>query len=123
VQIKTFEAMHDKFDGKIGAFSYLLFILLYAPCSAALSASFREVGKKWTLFMALWSTSLAYSVATIFYQAATFFAHPIYSLSTITLCIFMMVGIVSFMSKRNVISNITAASGGGKSCGGCSIKN
>ncbi len=106
VQISTFKSMHNKFDGKIGAFAYLLFILLYAPCSAALSAAFKEIGTKWTLFMALWSTALAYSVSVIFYQTATFFSHPTYSSISIILSIAMMVGIVLYMSRKNSISEM-----------------
>jgi hypothetical protein len=32
VSTETFGAMVSRFDGKIGAFAYLLFILLYFPC-------------------------------------------------------------------------------------------
>ncbi|MBV1952484.1 MAG: ferrous iron transporter B, partial [Cycloclasticus sp.] len=64
------------FDGKIGAFSYLLFILLYTPCVAALAAIKRETGTRWAVFAAFWSLFLAYSMATIFYQIATLNQHP-----------------------------------------------
>ena len=67
------------FDGKIGAFSYLLFILLYVPCVAALAAVKRETGTRWALFSIFWSLYLAYSLATSFYQIATFNQHPIQS--------------------------------------------
>lgn len=64
------------FDGQTGAFSYLLFILLYVPCVAALAAVQRETGTRWTLFCVFWSLYLAYSIATSFYQIATFADHP-----------------------------------------------
>ena len=32
-------AMLSAFDGKIGAFAYLLFVLIYMPCVAAVAAS------------------------------------------------------------------------------------
>ncbi|MGZ8137493.1 MAG: Fe(2+) transporter permease subunit FeoB, partial [Methylococcaceae bacterium] len=38
VNAGTFSAMQQSFDGKAGAFAYLLFILLYAPCVAATAA-------------------------------------------------------------------------------------
>jgi len=38
----TFGAMAARFDGKVGAFSYLLFVLLYFPCVAAMGAVYRE---------------------------------------------------------------------------------
>ena len=72
----TFGAMVERFDGTAGAFAYLLFILLYFPCTAALAAVFRETNLRWTAFVALWTTGLAYITATVFYQAATFTRHP-----------------------------------------------
>ena len=79
VDTSTFGAMHNRFDGKIGAFAYLLFILLYFPCVAATGAMYRETGKGWTILGVLWSTGLAYATAVIFYQVATFSAHPLQS--------------------------------------------
>lgn len=76
VSTATFAAMHARFDGRIGAFAYLLFILLYAPCVAATAAIFRETGPGWTGFVVLWTTGLAYICATLFYQWMTFARHP-----------------------------------------------
>ncbi len=80
VDIATFGAMVSRFDGKIGAFAYLLFILLYFPCVAATGAMVREAGRDWALVGVLWTTVLAYSVAVIFYQLATLMQHPFSSL-------------------------------------------
>ncbi|HIO97251.1 MAG TPA: ferrous iron transporter B, partial [Leucothrix sp.] len=101
VDISTFGAMHKRFDGKVGAFAYLLFILLYFPCVAATGAMYRETGKGWTILGVAWSTGLAYATAVIFYQAATFSAHPLQSslwigilvaILAITIYIFKLVG-------------------------------
>ena len=73
----TFGAMAARFDGRIGAFAYLLFILLYLPCVATLGAITREAGRAWAGFVAVWTTGLAYLVATVFYQGATFGRHPV----------------------------------------------
>jgi ferrous iron transport protein B len=70
VKISTFKSMREKFNGKIGAFAFLLFILLYSPCMTALVTSKKEIGKKWAILSAIWSTSIAYIVAVIFYQLA-----------------------------------------------------
>ena len=84
VKTDTFKAMQQSFDGKAGAFAYLLFILLYAPCVAATAAIHRETNTGWTLFVVFWTTGIAYMTATIFYQAVTYSQHPEYSLSWIT---------------------------------------
>lgn len=74
-----FGAMASRFDGKIGAFAYLLFILLYFPCVATIGAISREAGFSWAMFVGAWTTGVAYSVSTIFYQAATWTRHPLSS--------------------------------------------
>ncbi|MEZ5451870.1 MAG: Fe(2+) transporter permease subunit FeoB [Thiothrix sp.] len=76
----TFAAMNQYFDGKIGAFAYLLFILMYFPCVAATGAMYREVGPRWAALGVAWSTGLGYGAAVLFYQLATFAQHPAQSL-------------------------------------------
>jgi len=72
----TFGAMEARFDGRAGAFAYLLFVLLYFPCVATIAAIVRETGTAWAAFVAAWTTGIAYIAATFFYQAATFERHP-----------------------------------------------
>lgn len=76
VNTGTFLAMQQRFDGRAGAFAYLLFILLYAPCVAATAAIYRETNANWTLLVLFWTTGLAYMTATLFYQIATYAEHP-----------------------------------------------
>jgi ferrous iron transport protein B len=79
VKYATLTAMNSLFDGKIGAFAYLLFVLLYIPCVATIGVIFKEMGKFWAGFTAAWTYVTAYAVSVIFYQTATFFEHPQYS--------------------------------------------
>ncbi len=72
----TFGAMAQRFNGAAGAFAYLLFILLYMPCAAAIAAVYQESGARWTAFVALWTTGLALGLATLFYQGAHFARDP-----------------------------------------------
>jgi len=81
VDTATFGAMVKRFDGQAGAFAYLLFILLYAPCVAATAAIYREAGSRWMWFALAWSTGMAYSAATLFYQLARFNQHPTSSIA------------------------------------------
>jgi ferrous iron transport protein B len=71
--------MYQKFDGKAGAFAYLLFILLYFPCISTTAAMLRELNRGWAIFSALWMTGIAYATAVVFYQAATWARHPLSS--------------------------------------------
>ena len=77
VEESTFTVMQAAFAGKIGAFAYLLFILLYTPCAAAMGAIKNEVGSRWAGFAALWSFALAYLSATFVYKIATISAEPV----------------------------------------------
>ena len=83
VDNRTYGAMAERFDGAAGAFAYLLFILLYFPCVAAIAAVYRETTPGWTLFVAAWTTGLGYMVATVFYQAAILPRQPLESLAWI----------------------------------------
>ncbi|MEE9397823.1 MAG: Fe(2+) transporter permease subunit FeoB [Methylococcales bacterium] len=69
-------ALKNHFNGQIGAFAYLLFILLYFPCIATTATAYRETNKGWAIFMVVWATGLAYLVGTLFYQVATYSEHP-----------------------------------------------
>lgn len=72
-----FGEMAKRFDGQAGAFSYLLFILLYFPCVATIGAIAREAGKAWATFVAFWTTSVAYVTASLFYQFARLTENPL----------------------------------------------
>lgn len=80
VDVSTYGNMQTHFDGAAGAFAYLLFVLLYMPCAAAMGALVRETGRQWALFTAAWCNYMAFMCATVFYQVATFAAHPEQSL-------------------------------------------
>ena len=77
VQAGTFGAMEARFDGRAGAFAYLLFVLLYFPCVATIAAIVRETGSAWAAFVAAWTTGIAFITASFFYQAATFSRDPV----------------------------------------------
>ncbi len=97
VGMGTFGEMARQFDGKAGAFAYLLFILLYFPCVSATAAVYRETNLGWTLFSAGWTTGLAYWVAVMFYQTATFARHPLASTLWIGFLTVAMVGVILTM--------------------------
>jgi ferrous iron transport protein B len=58
-------------------------VLIYSPCVAAIAAIQRETGWKWMAFSVGYLTALAWSMATLFYQVATFAGHPTQSSSWI----------------------------------------
>jgi ferrous iron transport protein B len=86
--------LHTHFEGQVGAFAYLLFVLLYFPCIATLAAAYRESSLRWSVFMVLWSTGLAYLTATLFYQLATYSQHPRTSMTWLTIIALITIAVV-----------------------------
>lgn len=103
VAIGTFGEMVRRFDGRAGAFAYLLFVLLYFPCVSATAAVYRETNLGWTLFAAGWTTGLAYWVAVMFYQVATFPRHPVTSALWIGVLGVVMAGVILTMKQVRLI--------------------
>lgn len=99
VALGTLGAMVRLFDGQIGAFAYLLFILLYFPCVAAIAAVYRETNMGWTIFVGGWTTGMAYLASVLFYQIATIGCHPIASLIWITILSGLFVSVFLVMRQ------------------------
>jgi ferrous iron transport protein B len=97
VSVGTFGSMVTLFGSKIAAFAYLLFVLLYFPCSAAIAAVYRETNLKWTLFAGFWTTFMAYFAAVIFYQTATFGSHATSSMMWIAVMLIAFAAVVAIM--------------------------
>lgn len=74
------------------AFAYLLFVLMYFPCLAVIGAARQEMGGYYAAVMAIYSTLLAWSVATFFYQVTEGF-NPFY----ILLSLLVLIGIYSWL--------------------------
>jgi len=67
----TFTAMQSSFENDWArAYAYLLFVLIYIPCVAAMGAMIREIGPRFGALAVVYLTILAWSVATLFYQIA-----------------------------------------------------
>ncbi len=83
VDSSIFGNLNSHFESGSAAFAYLIMILLYTPCVAAMGAYVREFGKKYSYFIAAWTMGLAYGCAAIFYQATNLASHPLSSISWI----------------------------------------
>jgi ferrous iron transport protein B len=85
-------------NDKFAAYAYLLFILIYAPCVAAIGAIYRETNLNWTIFAVAYLTVLAWVVATLFYQISTFTLHP--AMSFMWIAISVAIFLVFFISLK-----------------------
>jgi len=111
-------ALTGRFDGAAGAFAYLVFVLLYAPCVATIGAIRRESGGAWTAFVLAWTSVMGFSIATLVYQGATFARHPLSSLAWgggVVVAALVVVSGLRWQGRRQRF-NLDAAGG---ACGGC----
>jgi ferrous iron transport protein B len=79
VDASIYGNLRQNFDGAAAAFSYLIFILLYTPCVAAIGAYVREFGARYAKFISLWTFGAGYFFATLFNQASRLTVHPLQS--------------------------------------------
>ena len=96
----TYSAIQQGFGSEAAAFSYLLFILLYTPCVAALGALVSEFGAKWARFAAFWTLGLAYGSATICYQLLTIEEHPVQSVSWVAFFVIALYVFYIWLKKK-----------------------
>lgn len=73
--------LQNKFGSWKSALAYLLFVVLYSPCVAALTMLFKEHGGKWTFFTFLYLNLLAWLIAMMFYQVMAFSGASFYWLT------------------------------------------
>jgi ferrous iron transport protein B len=66
----VFRRMKARFD-KQAAYAYLLFVLIYIPCVAAMGAAIKEMGGRYAAVLGVYQTVLAWIVATLYYQFTT----------------------------------------------------
>lgn len=99
VSLGTIDTIKTLFGSTSGVFAYLLMVLLYVPCVAAVAAIYREVGTKWTIFACAWTLALGYSAATIFYRVANFAAAPVYSIVCIVIALAILYGMYCWMKS------------------------
>ncbi|MDX2369822.1 MAG: ferrous iron transport protein B [Colwellia sp.] len=100
VALSTYQVMQAAFAGQLGAFSYLLFILLYTPCVAAMGAIKNEVGTRWAGFAGSWSFLLAYLMATLCFQVGNFFVAPLMSSISIVVVLLCFAGVYFWLKHQ-----------------------
>lgn len=97
VEVDTVTMMRKLFGSHLAAFAYLLMVLLYMPCVAAVSAVYHEAGARWTIFLAAWTTALGYCSATIVYRLGTFAENPTYATVSILISVTILGGMLLWM--------------------------
>lgn len=99
VTVGMFSVMADLFPSNAAVIAYLLMILLYTPCVAALGAIYRETSLAWTMLIAGWTFFLGYAVATIYYQLSLVAVQPTEALLWVVSIFLIMFFIVTLMKR------------------------
>jgi ferrous iron transport protein B len=102
VDTSIFANLQGQFKNSGAAFSYLLFILLYTPCVAAMGAYVREFGKSYARFIAVWTMGLGYGGATLFNQAYQFSSQPLTSTIWILVIALVSFGTYKLLQREGV---------------------
>ncbi|HBC69082.1 MAG TPA: ferrous iron transporter B, partial [Sutterella sp.] len=97
VTVDTVKIMQSLFGSSFAAFCYLLMVLLYVPCGAAVATVYREAGAAWTVFLAAWTLAVGYSAATVTYRLGTFAEAPMQSVIYILACAVIIGGMLIWM--------------------------
>ncbi|MBV4413154.1 Fe(2+) transporter permease subunit FeoB [Enterobacteriaceae bacterium YMB-R22] len=114
--------MSSKFGSDAAAYSYLIFVLLYMPCISVMGAIARESSRGWMTFSILWGLNIGYSLAALWYQCATFSAHPRYSMVVIAAVILfnvLLIGGLRRARSRINVNLLNASRPGAASSGSC----
>ncbi|MBU2712396.1 Fe(2+) transporter permease subunit FeoB [Zooshikella harenae] len=114
VSTSTYSVMQTLFGSSAAAFAYLLFILLYTPCVAAIGAIYRETSGRWSLFVSLWTLLMAYTIAGVYYQMSTFAGHPesslMWSLGLVIAFLVTLFGMRYYAQSQKDVSSYRAES-------------
>ncbi|HAT1868025.1 TPA: Fe(2+) transporter permease subunit FeoB [Legionella pneumophila] len=104
--------MSQRFDGAVGAYAYLLFVLLYIPCVSTMAVIRQEANRRFMWTSIIWSFVVAYASSVVFYQGAKFLEHPQQSMAWIfamSLSLLFVLAVFRFselnMEKQNAAAN------------------
>jgi ferrous iron transport protein B len=95
-----FEPMQKVFNNSsAAAFAFLIFVLLYVPCVSAVIVAAKEVGIALVILQSLYSTTLGWCLAVIFYQTAE--GHSLPTVVMALLALLTTVFAVIFYAKKS----------------------
>ncbi len=86
------------------AYAYLLFILMYFPCLVVVAAARNEMGGLFTFIMVLYSTLLAWCIATLYFQIASG-TFSVMAISIAVGTLLLMYVILKILSNKNIVTN------------------
>lgn len=111
LQPQSYQAMQALFPSAWGAFCYLVFILLYAPCVATIGVMQKEAGQVWLGFSVAWSLLLSYWLAAALWHIGLLATSTLYAslwLAISTALLYGFYKLILFYMKRGIKDYIPA---------------
>lgn len=95
-------AIKQHFGSIAAIIAYLLFILIYSPCAAALTMLWKEHGKGWMIFAFTFLTLQAWLIATMAFQIGNWGHNPMQSVFwlLIVALLFIIEYVIMFLAGR-----------------------
>jgi len=109
-QQTTTRRIHTAFGTQAAAMAFLIFVLLYTPCVASLSAVYSEASAKWMALAAAWGFALAWVCATGYYQLSLLASSPasagawLLGLAATLVVLFFVLRYASLPQRQKVLS-------------------
>lgn len=104
----TVSEIQHYFISTASVISYLIFILLYTPCIAALGAVYREAGLRWTVLVASWTFIIGWILATGYYQFHLLNIGagiaPIIWIISLAVALFALFMLLRYMGKKEIFT-------------------
>lgn len=104
----TISEIERYFTSSASVIAYLIFILLYTPCVAALGAVYREAGIRWTLLVASWTFIIGWILATGYFQLHLLFTEggvtPIIWLGSLLVALLALFLLLRYMGKKEIFT-------------------
>ncbi|PJC87630.1 ferrous iron transporter B [Vibrio sp. HA2012] len=100
VDISIFGNLKAHFVSAHAAFAYLIFILLYTPCVAAMGAYVKDFGDKFAAFIAGYTMLLAYTGAAFYHNLMHFSIHPVTSAVWMVVVLGIWSGTYLYLKKQ-----------------------
>ncbi|MBU2986323.1 ferrous iron transport protein B [Saccharophagus degradans] len=107
----SYQAMKNLFPSAWGAFCYLVFILLYAPCVATIGVMQKEAGQVWLGFSVVWSLLLSYWLASNLWHLSLLVSAPLSASLWIigsSLVLYICYRLIMAQMKRGIKDHIPA---------------
>lgn len=112
VDDSTVSEIQRYFTSDAAVIAYLIFILLYTPCVAALGTVYREAGTKWTILVASWTFVIGWILATGYFQLHLLRSiggnSPIVWLISLVIALFAIFMLLRFMGKKEIFTESSA---------------